>query len=79
MVIFVKSHTDNKGSVAYNLKLSDQRAQATVQYLVSKGIAKERLSGKGFGSSEPKIDCKADCSDEQNAQNRRSEFMIIKK
>lgn len=79
MVIFVKSHTDSKGSAAYNMKLSEQRAQATVQYLVSKGIAKDRLSGKGFGSSEPKIDCKADCSDEQNAQNRRSEFMIIKK
>lgn len=79
MVIHVKSHTDTKGSAAYNLKLSDQRAQATVQYLVSKGISKDRLTGKGFGSSEPKVDCKANCTDEQDAQNRRSEFMIIKK
>lgn len=79
MVIYVKSHTDGKGSAAYNLKLSEQRAQSTVQYLVSKGISKDRLSGKGFGSTEPKIDCKSNCTEEEDAQNRRSEFKIIKK
>ena len=79
MVIFVKSHTDSKGAVAYNTKLSEQRAQATVQYLMSKGISKERISGKGFGSSEPKINCLANCTEEENAQNRRSEFLIVKK
>ena len=79
MVIFVKSHTDTKGSINYNLKLSEQRAQATVQYIISKGISKERISGKGFGSSEPKVNCGADCTEEQNAINRRSEFIIVKK
>lgn len=79
MVIFVKSHTDTKGSANYNLKLSEQRAQATVQYIVSKGISKERISGKGFGSSEPKVNCGLNCSEEQNAINRRSEFIIVKK
>lgn len=79
MVIYVKSHTDGKGSAAYNLKLSEQRAQSTVQYLVSKGISKDRLSGKGFGITEPKIDCKSNCTEEEDAQNRRSEFKIIKK
>lgn len=79
MVIFVKSHTDTKGSANYNLKLSEQRAQATVQYIISKGISKERISGKGFGSSEPKVNCGANCSEEQNATNRRSEFIIVKK
>jgi len=79
MVIYVKSHTDGKGSAAYNLKLSEQRAQSTVQYLVSKGINKERVSGKGFGSTEPKVDCRANCTEEEDAQNRRSEFKIIKR
>lgn len=79
MVIFVKSHTDSKGSASYNLKLSEQRAQSTVQYIISKGIESERISGKGFGSSEPKILCGKDCTEEQHSQNRRSEFVIIKK
>lgn len=79
MEILVKSHTDSKGTAAYNLNLSNQRAQSTVQYLISKGIAKERLSGKGLGFTEPKIDCKENCNDEQDAQNRRSEFLIVKK
>jgi len=79
MVIFVKSHTDSKGKDDYNLTLSEQRAQATVQYVISKGIEKERISGKGFGATEPKINCGKKCTDEQHAQNRRSEFLIVKK
>lgn len=79
MVISVKSHTDSKGNLAYNLKLSDQRAQATVQYIISKGINKDRISGKGFGYTEPKIACNSNCTEEENATNRRSEFIIIKK
>ena len=78
MVIFAKSHTDNRGSDKYNLNLSDRRAKSTVQYLVSKGIAKERISGQGFGESEPKVTCDS-CTEEQHAQNRRSEFLIVKK
>ncbi|MGL2964912.1 OmpA family protein [Flavobacterium sp. RSB2_4_14] len=78
MVIFVKSHTDSKGKSNYNIKLSERRAQSTVQYLLSKGITKDRVSGKGFGNSEPKIKCEP-CSEEENAQNRRSEFVIVKK
>jgi outer membrane protein OmpA-like peptidoglycan-associated protein/tetratricopeptide (TPR) repeat protein len=79
MVIYIKAHTDSKGSVSYNLNLSEQRAQATVQYIISRGIAKDRISGKGFGSSEPKVNCGKNCSEEQHAQNRRSEFLIVKK
>lgn len=78
MSIFVKSHTDSKGGTVYNLNLSEKRAQSTVQYLISKGIAKERISGKGFGSTEQKIHCGANCTQEQDAQNRRSEFLIVK-
>ena len=78
MKILVKSHTDSKGNPEYNLKLSERRAQATVQYVISKGISKDRLTAKGLGSTEPKIDCKFNCTEEEDAQNRRSEFLIIK-
>ncbi len=78
LIIFVKSHTDNRGSDEFNLLLSDKRAKATIQYVISNGIAVNRISGKGFGEKEPKVDCKNNCSDEANEQNRRSEFLIVK-
>ena len=79
MTIMVKAHTDNRGSDQYNMNLSDRRAKSSVQYVISKGIEKSRISGKGYGESEPKIDCKENCTEEEHAQNRRSEFLIIKK
>lgn len=78
MVIMVKGHTDNRGSDAYNLRLSDRRARSAVQYVISKGISKERISGKGFGESELKVSCGETCTEEQHAQNRRNEFLIVK-
>jgi outer membrane protein OmpA-like peptidoglycan-associated protein len=78
MVIDAKSHTDSRGSDSYNLRLSDRRAKATVQYIVSKGISKERITGSGMGETQPKAPC-TECTEEQHAQNRRSEFLIIKK
>ena len=78
MVIFAKSHTDSRGKDKYNLDLSERRAKSTVQYIISKGIDKTRISGQGFGESELKIQCDK-CTDEEHAQNRRSEFLIIKK
>ncbi len=77
LVIFAKSHTDSRGTDAYNNSLSDRRAQATVQYVISKGISASRISGKGFGKSELKVQCEP-CTEEQHAQNRRSEFLIVK-
>ncbi|MGC4040799.1 MAG: OmpA family protein [Flavobacterium sp.] len=77
MVILAKSHTDNRGSDKYNLALSDRRAKSTVQYVISKGIPASRISGKGMGELEPKVDCGNDCTDEQHALNRRSEFLIV--
>jgi outer membrane protein OmpA-like peptidoglycan-associated protein/tetratricopeptide (TPR) repeat protein len=78
MVIDAKSHTDNRGADNYNLRLSDRRAKSTVQYIVSKGIAKNRITGSGMGETQPKVSC-TECTEEQHAQNRRSEFLIIKK
>jgi len=78
LAILAKAHTDNRGSDAYNLSLSDRRAKSTVQYVISKGISKSRITGKGFGETEPKADCGEGCTEEQHAQNRRSEFLIVK-
>ena len=78
MIIDAKSHTDSRGADNYNLRLSDRRAKSTVQYIVSKGIAKNRITGSGMGETQPKVPC-TECTEEEHAQNRRSEFLIIKK
>jgi outer membrane protein OmpA-like peptidoglycan-associated protein/tetratricopeptide (TPR) repeat protein len=78
MVIDARSHTDSRGNDNYNLSLSDRRAKATVQYVISKGIAAERIFGKGYGETLPKVTC-TECTEEEHAQNRRSEFLIVKK
>ena len=77
MVIFAKSHTDHLGKDRYNMQLSERRAQSTVQYVISKGMAKERITGQGFGETEPKVDCGRKCTDEERQINRRSEFKIV--
>jgi len=79
MILFVKSHTDSKGNENYNMNLSQKRAKSTVQYLISKGISESRVTGQGFGETEPKVLCGENCTDEENELNRRSEFIIIKK
>lgn len=76
MKVKIESHTDNKGSDEYNLKLSDERARSTMQYVISKGINGSRLQARGYGESVPKVDCGAGCTPEQDAMNRRSEFII---
>ncbi|TRZ44462.1 OmpA family protein [Robertkochia solimangrovi] len=77
--IQIGSHTDSKGSSRYNLILSEKRATATMNYLLSKGIAVNRLEAKGYGESKLLNDCADDqpCSEMENAENRRSEFLII--
>jgi outer membrane protein OmpA-like peptidoglycan-associated protein len=77
MIILVKSHTDSRGTDDYNKDLSNRRAQATVAYVVSKGISEARIFGKGFGESDLKINCTS-CTEDENSQNRRSEFMIVR-
>lgn len=78
LVILAKSHTDNRGNDVYNLNLSDRRAKSTMQYIISKGIDSIRISGKGFGETELKVACGETCTEEEHAQNRRSEFLIVK-
>lgn len=70
------AHTDFRGNDNYNLKLSDRRAASAMKYLISKGIAKERLTWKGYGEQEPVVDCNP-CSEAQHEMNRRIEFIIM--
>lgn len=77
MEIEISGHTDNKGSDEYNLVLSRKRAQAVVNWLVSKGISKNRLTYAGYGESRPLAT--NDDEEEGRELNRRTEFKIIKK
>ena len=73
----IQSHTDSRGPEAYNIPLSERRAKSTFDYLVSKGIAPERVAYKGYGNSKPVVDCPiGKCSEEDHQLNRRSEFEI---
>jgi len=71
----IAGHTDNFGTDEYNLRLSDNRARAVMDYLASKGVDAKRLASKGYGESQPIAD---NGSDEGRAQNRRVEMRIIK-
>jgi OOP family OmpA-OmpF porin len=64
----IEGHTDSTGADAYNLKLSQRRAESVVQYLVSKGIAASRLTAQGFGETMPVAD---NATAEGRALNRR--------
>ena len=77
MIINIESHTDQRGSEEYNEILSSKRAAATRSWLIENGIAAERLTAKGFGESQPLVDCNEDnCSEEEHQINRRSVFLI---
>ena len=80
MVIDIRSHTDSRQTHEYNEILSDKRAKSTLEYLVSKGIDRSRLSAKGYGETQLVNEC-ADgvpCSEVEHQKNRRSEFIVIK-
>ena len=77
----LSSHTDDIGSEKFNLNLSQKRADAAVEYIISKGINKNRLIAKGFGKSQPIAPNKlpnGDDNPEGRAKNRRTEFKVIK-
>jgi len=74
MNIEIGGHTDNKGTRAYNLKLSENRAKSVYEYLISQGIEKSRLSFKGYYFSQP---IATNDTSEGRAVNRRTEFKIL--
>ena len=73
--IEISGHTDNIGSLSFNELLSQKRADAVVDYLLSKGISKNRLSSRGYGQTKP---ISNNDTDNGRALNRRTEFEIIK-
>lgn len=79
------SHTDSRGTDAYNLSLSDKRAKSSAAYIVSKGIPASRIKGKGYGETRLKVsDAEIqklptwDQQEVEHQKNRRTEFIIVK-
>ncbi|MBS7253612.1 OmpA family protein [Flavobacterium branchiicola] len=79
MKVEVASHTDSRASKAYNLTLSQKRAKSTLEFMVKSGISRDRLTAKGYGESKLVNKCAdgVECSEEEHAQNRRSQFIIL--
>jgi outer membrane protein OmpA-like peptidoglycan-associated protein/tetratricopeptide (TPR) repeat protein len=78
-IIEIGSHTDSRGSNAYNNRLSQRRAESVVRWLVKKGVDKERLVGVGYGETMNVNSCKNDvpCSEDEHQMNRRTEFKVL--
>lgn len=70
----LQGHTDSIGSDAFNLRLSDQRAQSVREYLLSKGVGTRQLEAKGYGESQPVADNKTDTG---RAENRRVVMRVL--
>ncbi|KAF2331385.1 OmpA family protein [Flavobacterium daemonense] len=80
--IKIESHTDSRGKDSYNLKLSDNRAKSTRDYIISQGIDASRIeSAIGYGETRLINKCKngVKCTEEEHLLNRRSDFIIIQK
>lgn len=79
MKIELSSHTDCRGSNAYNQRLSQCRADAAVKYILGKGISKSRITAVGYGESKLVNGCSdgVNCTEAQHQENRRTEFQIV--
>jgi outer membrane protein OmpA-like peptidoglycan-associated protein len=75
----IGSHTDSRGKDAYNMRLSQSRAQSVVDYLIKNGIDAQRLTAKGYGESQLTNDCDdgKKCTEEQHQANRRTTFKVL--
>lgn len=84
MEIELSSHTDCRATAEYNRQLSTKRAESAVNYIISRGVNKNRLVAAGYGESRLVNKCacegevKSNCTDEQHQENRRTEFKILK-
>lgn len=79
--IEMSAHTDSKGADEYNMTLSDNRARSVMEYIISKGISKTRITSQGYGETKPVADnTNPDGSDNPEGRqlNRRVEFKILK-
>lgn len=76
LVIEIAGHTDDIGSDADNLKLSQKRSESVREYILSKGITADRVEAKGYGESKPLV---ANKTEKDRAINRRVEFRVLRK
>jgi outer membrane protein OmpA-like peptidoglycan-associated protein/tetratricopeptide (TPR) repeat protein len=83
IIIELSSHTDCRASYQYNMTLSDNRAKASAEYIITKGISRERITGKGYGETKLVNDCACEgkeisrvCTEEEHQANRRTEFKV---
>ncbi|MDA6072510.1 OmpA family protein [Flavobacterium sp. AC] len=78
MKLDIRSHTDSRATNQYNQALSDRRAKSTIAWLIKNGVAKNRLTGKGYGETQLVNGCSdgVQCTEEEHQMNRRSEFII---
>jgi outer membrane protein OmpA-like peptidoglycan-associated protein len=74
----IMAHTDSRATIGYNMELSANRAEATLDWLVGKGISRDRLTAKGYGESMLKNRCSdgIECSEDEHQRNRRVEFRV---
>ncbi|MFZ1686365.1 MAG: carboxypeptidase regulatory-like domain-containing protein [Flavobacteriales bacterium] len=80
VTIELSSHTDCRGKDAYNMNLSEKRAKSAVDYLIKKGIAKDRVKSKGYGETKPSETCDCTkCKEDEHQRNRRTEFTVLSK
>jgi len=79
LIVESGSHTDSRGPDRYNDVLSERRAKSTVDYIISRGISPDRISGKGYGERQLTNGCSngVRCSEEEHQLNRRTEFVIV--
>lgn len=79
ITIELGSHTDSRAPEDYKLKLSQKRAQSCVDYLLKKGISKDRMMAVGYGETKLVNDCAdgVECTEEQHQENRRTTFRVL--
>ncbi len=79
VIVELGSHTDARGSHAYNQRLSQNRAKSAVNYIISQGVERSRITAKGYGETILLNECKdgVKCSEDKHQLNRRTEFKVV--
>jgi len=77
--IDIQSHTDSRAKDKYNMKLSNERAKSSANWIIEKGIDSARITTKGFGETKLVNKCSngVECTEEEHQMNRRTEFVVI--
>jgi outer membrane protein OmpA-like peptidoglycan-associated protein len=77
----LNSHTDSRALDDYNMRLSNARAKASINYIISQGINPSRISGKGYGETRLINKCSngIKCTNAEHEENKRTEFIVINK